>query len=222
MSRLATRHGTTTSPARGRPARPRWSAGSGPSRRAAPRAGSAVPGRCAVPGLARQPPGPRRAVSPTRPAAVRRPARRPGIRRGAGSSREAAARPGPRRRRRAAAVPPSSGSAATEPRASPSGRPACGCRAAGAGRRGWCSQRGVDDGPPAGAAAQVGEQRRFDLVPRPAAARAAARRHRIPGVQNPHWLAPCRHERRRPAAGDSPGPARRRWSPSGRPPGAAG
>ena len=53
---------------------------------------------------------------------------------------------------------------------------------------------GLDDGPPAGAAAEVGLQRplhrRVVVGVGGALARRASRRTTIPGVQKPHWLPP--------------------------------
>ena len=89
--------------------------------------------------------------------------------------------------------------------------------------------RGVDDGPPPGAAAQVGDQRAGDVGCASAGrvGRSAARRTMIPGVQNPHWLAPWRAnasahrvrllhpvERRRPTA-RRPGAPASRTTPAG-------
>ena len=204
--------------ARRRPARPRSSAGSAPTpRRGAAPDGPAAP-CCCDPAPCPRRRGPRASVAAgvasAAPSCTSAPA-------GAASS----AKPPPPR----TTSGPSSGTSA--PRSGPATRPAAGRapdRAArGRRRRGAIAVEaeggtaGFDDGLPAGAAAEVGQQRRLDRLAGAAArlpCSSAARRSTMPGVQKPHWLAPAatKASTQRVLELGRRGP--RPWSPSARPP----
>ena len=177
---------TTRRRARGTRARPRSCAASPPSRPAGgPSGGGAstvVRRPCTLPAAA----GPRPATHPP-PSRPRRRARPPGRRPGPCRRRTRRGR-GPPRARPAAAIGPRSArrlAAARSRRPSPGGRHlAAACR----------HRLPVEDRAPAGAAAQVGERgparpRRGRRPVRPWRRRPSSRTT-IPGVQNPHWLAP--------------------------------
>ena len=140
-------------------------------------------------------------------------------RRPAGPARRAARCRRRSRRRRGRRRGPRSGRPA--PRPGPARRPAAGCagspgRRAGAPSTPSALQRGLDDRLPARAAAQVGAQRRLDVAgasaaaPAPAASSAASRMT-MPGVQKPHWLAPCCDEGGGPAVAQRPPALPRAW-----------
>ena len=190
-----------------------------PVARAAPRAGSAaawplrrpwtLPG--AGPGLGE---GLARRAQPP----VARPARPPGIRAGRCRRRS---RPGPGPR----PAPVRCGGAALErgpPAAAESGRsrPRSGRRDRPAGP-GWPQAASTMVRQPvqrhrwasSAVSTWAGGRRR---------ARARPAGTGFPGVQKPHWLAPCGTNALDQPAPPPPGRARRRWSPTGRPPAAAG
>ncbi len=189
------RAGTSWRRARRRPAPPRSSAGSAPTRRGRPRPDATAARCCCGPGPAG--PGPRRAQA-RRERRRRRPAG-PG-RPPAPSRRRSHRRRGPRRR-------PSSGRPG--PRPGPATRPAPGCVRRLPAR----SMARVDAERAAPAASTIdchpvqrqrwasradSTSRRVGRAPRRPAS-SAARRMTMPGVQKPHWLAPRAHEGGGPA-----------------------
>ncbi len=165
---------TTPRPARGRRAPPTSCAGCGPSRRAGGRAATSARSCCGARAPRPPPSEPPRASRPrptSRPAPGARPARRQGRCR-----RRTRPDPARRGRRRAWTAWPSI-----------SAPPRCGGLVTASGRRGRAHGGGrLHDRLPPRAPAEVGAAAPVDVT----GCRPAARRTTMPGVQNPHWLAP--------------------------------